>query len=88
MKIVSSLLAALVLAAVASLLPVDGASAQCYGAPCGAVLATLVRWQLVRLDRPAERSEPPRYSTTDRFLRLFGLDSLAALPRSEELDKA
>ena len=38
MKIVSSLLAALVLAAVASLVPVDGASAQCYSAPCGAVL--------------------------------------------------
>jgi hypothetical protein len=38
MKIVSSLLAALALAAIASLLPVDGASAQCYGAPCGAVL--------------------------------------------------
>lgn len=58
------------------------------GAPCGVALSTLVRWQLVRLDRPAERLEPPRYSTTDRFLRLFGLENLAALPRSEELEKA
>jgi segregation and condensation protein B len=57
-------------------------------APSGAALATLVRWQLVRLDRPADRTEPPRYSTTDRFLRLFGLESLAALPHSEELEKA
>ena len=61
---------------------------QLRGAPSGAALATLVRWRLLRLDRPAEGREPPRYSTTDRFLRLFGLDSLAALPRSEELEKA
>jgi segregation and condensation protein B len=57
------------------------------GAPCGAALSTLVRRKLVRLDRPAEAGEPPRYSTTERFLRLFGLESLEALPRSEELEK-
>jgi hypothetical protein len=38
MKIVSSLVAALVLAVLIGLVPVDGANAQCYGAPCGAVL--------------------------------------------------
>jgi len=38
MKIVSSLVAALALAAVASLMPVDAAKAQCYGSRCGAVL--------------------------------------------------
>lgn len=38
MKIVSSLVAALVLVAVASLMPVDAAKADCYGSPCGAVL--------------------------------------------------
>jgi len=55
------------------------------GRASGAVLATLVRRQLVRLDRPAEAGQPPRYSTTERFLRLFGLENLAALPRGEEL---
>ena len=57
------------------------------GAPSGATLAWLVRRQLVRVDRPADAPHVPRYSTTDRFLRLFGLESVAALPRSEELEK-
>lgn len=55
--------------------------------PSGSVLATLVRRRLVRLERPKERHHSPRYSTTDRFLRLFGLENLAALPRSEDLEK-
>jgi hypothetical protein len=38
MKIVSSLVAAIVLAAIAGLVLADGAKAGCYGAPCGAVL--------------------------------------------------
>jgi hypothetical protein len=38
MKIVSSLVAALVLAAGASFVSADRADAACYGAPCGAVL--------------------------------------------------
>jgi segregation and condensation protein B len=58
------------------------------GTASGAALATLVRLRLVRLERSADESTPPKYSTTDRFLRLFGLDSLAALPQSEELEKA
>lgn len=57
------------------------------GEPCGAALATLVRRQLVRLDRPIDKVGQAQYSTTDRFLKLFGLDSLDALPRSEELEK-
>jgi chromosome segregation and condensation protein ScpB len=55
------------------------------GKPSGPILATLVRRQLVRIDRPEQRGEAPRYLTTPRFLRLMGLESLAALPRSEEL---
>jgi segregation and condensation protein B len=55
------------------------------GLPSGAALAILVRRRLVRVDRPADG--PPQYSTTDRFLRLFGLESLDALPRAEELEK-
>jgi segregation and condensation protein B len=57
------------------------------GSTSGAVLQSLVRRKLVRVDRPAERDEPPQYSTTDRFLRLFRLENLSALPRNEELEK-
>jgi segregation and condensation protein B len=57
------------------------------GASSSAALATLVRRRLVRLDRAEGTAEPPQYSTTERFLKLFGLDSLEALPRSEELEK-
>lgn len=57
------------------------------GAASGPALQSLVRRKLVRVDRPADRGEPPQYWTTDRFLRVFGLESVAALPRSEELDK-
>lgn len=56
-------------------------------APSNAALTWLVRRKLVRMDQPADRRGKPSYRTTDRFLRLFGLESLAALPRSEELDK-
>jgi segregation and condensation protein B len=57
------------------------------GESCGAALATLVRRKLAHLDRPADKSGPPTYSTTDRFLKLFNLENLTALPRSEELEK-
>jgi segregation and condensation protein B len=57
------------------------------GTPSGPALQSLVRRKLVRVDRPADRGEPPQYSTTERFLRLFGLESVAALPRNEELEK-
>lgn len=58
------------------------------GVPSGAALATLVRRKLVRLDRPADSSAKPQYVTTERFLRLFGLENINALPRSEELQEA
>jgi segregation and condensation protein B len=57
------------------------------GALSGTALAWLVRRQLVRVDRPADRAEAPRYWTTERFLRLFGLETVSALPRSEELER-
>lgn len=60
---------------------------QVRGVPSGAVLSTLVRRRLVRLERAAEAGAPSQYWTTDRFLQLFRLDNLAALPRIEELDK-
>jgi segregation and condensation protein B len=58
---------------------------QLRGKPSGAILATLVRRRLVRLERADEPSRPPSYVTTERFLRLFGLESLSALPRGDEL---
>ncbi len=54
-------------------------------APNGTAISTLVRRKIVRLDRPSEAGGSPRYSTTERFLKLFDLESLEALPRSEEL---
>jgi len=60
---------------------------QLRGASHAAVLASLVRRRLVRLERPPEPGGRPRYWTTERFLRLFGLENLSALPRSEELEK-
>ncbi len=57
------------------------------GAPSGAALATLVRRKLVKLERSGERVKSPQYSTTDRFLKLFGLEGLEALPHAEELEK-
>jgi segregation and condensation protein B len=57
------------------------------GSACGAALSTLVRRKLVQLERPKSAGEPATYSTTDRFLQLFGLENLAALPRSEDLEK-
>jgi segregation and condensation protein B len=56
------------------------------GSACGAALATLVRRKLARLDRTQSR-DSPTYATTDRFLKLFNLENLASLPRSEELNK-
>jgi segregation and condensation protein B len=58
------------------------------GAQSYAILAQLVRRQLVRIDRPNKGPRSPRYHTTDRFNRLFGVTSPADLPRSEELDDA
>ncbi len=52
------------------------------GAASGSVLSQLVRRELLKLERDAENPRAPRYRTTDRFLQLFGLESLADLPNS------
>ena len=57
------------------------------GAPSGAALSTLVRRKLAKLERSGERGKPPQYSTTDRFLKLFGLETLDSLPQTEDLEK-
>lgn len=55
------------------------------GAPAAATLRTLARRGLVRVDDP-DGTDPPKYGTTDRFLRLLDLGSLEQLPRIQELD--
>lgn len=58
------------------------------GKPSGAVLNQLVRRELLRIDRADEAAAIPCFATTERFLDLFGLDSLADLPRSQDLERA
>lgn len=58
------------------------------GKPSGALLAQLVRRGLLRIEKIERDSERVRgYFTTPRFLALFKLDSLADLPRGEDLEK-
>ena len=54
------------------------------GKPSSHVLAHLVRRGLLRIERPDAKRRTPHYYTTDRFLRLFNLQSLDDLPRSED----
>ena len=60
---------------------------QLRGTPSGAILAQLVRRQLLQIDEPAERGQRRHYATTPRFLDLFGLESLADLPSSHDLER-
>jgi segregation and condensation protein B len=55
------------------------------GKPSGALLAQLVRRDLLALERPTAKGESPRYRTTSRFLELFGLENLSELPRSHDV---
>ena len=51
-----------------------------------AVLSQLVRRGLLSLERPRSTPRKPIYQTTDRFNRLFRVDSPKDLPSSEDLD--
>jgi len=57
------------------------------GKPSGAILAQLVRRDLLELRRTGEKQRKAEYFTTDRFLALFGLQSLAELPRSQDVER-
>ncbi len=57
------------------------------GKSSGHVISQLVRRRLLRIERPQTGPRTAQYHTTDRFLRLFGLEDLDDLPRSEELDR-
>ena len=75
-----------VLAIVASHQPIDRKQVdQLRGKSMGAVLNQLVRRQLLHVQRNAEKPRTAVYSTTQRFLDLFGLESVAELPNSEEI---
>ena len=54
------------------------------GKPSSHLLAHLVRRGLLRIERPDVKRRTPHYYTTDRFLRLFNLESLDDLPRGED----
>lgn len=56
------------------------------GKPSGHIIRQLVRRRLLRIERPQNDPRAAVHHTTDRFLRLFGLENLDDLPRSEELD--
>ncbi len=51
---------------------------------CSSVLGQLVKRQLLTLAPDADNPRVQQYRTTDRFLKLFGLDSLEDLPQSAE----
>ena len=56
------------------------------GKPSGAILSQLVRRKLLRIDWQEEQVRTSEYSTTERFLEVFGLESLVELPRGQDLD--
>jgi segregation and condensation protein B len=59
------------------------------GVNCGEILRQLMERDLVRIDgRSEELGRPYLYSTTRRFLQLFGLVNLDELPRSDALRSA
>ena len=53
------------------------------GRDSSAILAQLVRRDLLAMERPAEKKGKPVYRTTDRFLDLYNLESLEDLPQAE-----
>ncbi len=56
------------------------------GRPCNHVLSQLVRRGLLRIERRHPKRRTASYFTTDRFLKLFGLEKLDDLPRTEDLE--
>jgi segregation and condensation protein B len=54
------------------------------GKPSSHILSHLVRRGLLRIERPPAKRRTPHYYTTDRFLKLFNLQTLDDLPRSED----
>ncbi len=77
-----------VLAIVAYQQPVTAEQVQqLRGKPSGHILAHLVQRQLLRIERAQDGSRKAHYYTTERFLGLFGLESLEDLPKTEDIEK-
>lgn len=55
------------------------------GRDCGSILNQLVKRKLLQIDRDPENARVRLFITTDRFLNLFGLESLEDLPQSEDM---
>jgi segregation and condensation protein B len=53
--------------------------------PCGAVLSQLVQRQLIALDSSTGPLRDRKFTTTDRFLGMIGLDSIGDLPQTAEI---
>ena len=76
-----------VLALVAYEQPVSGDDiGRLRGKPSRHVLANLVHRELLRVERPDPKRRTPYYRTTERFLRLFNLETLEDLPKGESDD--
>ncbi|MGW8256486.1 MAG: SMC-Scp complex subunit ScpB [Thermoguttaceae bacterium] len=60
---------------------------QMRGKPSSHILNNLVRFGLLRIERSATKPRKRFYYTTDRFLRLFNLQTLGDLPQSEDAAK-
>ena len=58
------------------------------GTPSGHIVTQLVRRQLLQLERVESKPRRVQYTTTPRFLQLFGLNSLADLPQSPDFEGA
>jgi segregation and condensation protein B len=57
------------------------------GKPSGAILAQLLRRDLLAVVRPSAKKAKPQYRTTSRFLDLFSLSDISELPRSHEIER-
>ena len=53
----------------------------------GSMLSQLVRRQLLRIERDEEDKRKPKYFTTDRFLKIFGIESVEDLPQAHIVDQ-
>lgn len=58
------------------------------GKPSGALLAQLVRRQLLRVDHTDEPERRKEYTTTKNFLEFFGIESIEELPRPQDVERA
>ena len=74
-----------ILALVAYQQPITGEKiGQLRGKPSRHVLSHLVRRGLLRIERPDPKRRTPHFYTTDRFMKLFNLQSLDDLPHSDD----